>query len=93
MLVEAWAHQGQPKGGQRNKVLTDALKLVHVSAALGGGHRKILCFSDDAAARPFQSRRSWYAGALRTLDVQIHVVDLPAERRQRIVQAQQRQYR
>ncbi len=93
VLVEAWAHQGQPKGGQRNKVLADALKLVHASAALGGGHRKILCLSHDAAARPFQSRRSWYAGALRTLDVQIHVVDLPAEWRQRIVQAQQRQYR
>lgn len=71
VLVEAWAHQGQPKGGQRNKVLADALKLVHVSAALAGGHRKILCFSDDAAARPFQSRRSWYAGALRTYEAAV----------------------
>lgn len=93
VLVEAWAHQGPPKSAQRNKVLADALKLVHVAAALERGHRKILCFSDEAAAKPFQSKRSWYAGALRTLDVQVHVIDLPAEWRDRILQAQKRQYR
>jgi hypothetical protein len=93
VLVEAWAHQGPPKSAQRNKVLADALKLVHVAAALGGRHRKILCFSDDEAVRPFLSRRSWYAGALRTLDVQVHVVDLPSEWRERILEAQKRQYR
>lgn len=93
VLVEAWAHQGPPKSAQRNKVLADALKLVHVSAALGGRHRKILCFSDEAAAKPFLSRKAWYAGALRTLDVQVHLVDLPPEWRQRILEAQKRQYR
>lgn len=93
VLVEAWAHQGPPKSAQRNKVLADALKLVHVSAVLGGLHRKILLFSDDAAAKPFLSRKSWYAGALRTLDVQVHVVDLSDEWRQRILEAQKQQYR
>jgi hypothetical protein len=93
VLVEAWAHQGPPKSAQRNKILADALKFVHVAAALGRGHRKVLCFSDDEAARPFQSRRSWYAGALRTLDIQVHVVDLSAEWRNRILEAQRRQYR
>lgn len=37
VLVEAWAHQGPPIGGQRNKVLADALKLTHVSGQLGRG--------------------------------------------------------
>lgn len=93
VLAEVWAHIGPPKSAQRNKVLADALKLAHVSSVLGGQHRKILCFSDDEAAKPFQSRRSWYAGALRTLDIQVHVVDLPNEWRQRVVAAQARQYR
>lgn len=92
VLVEAWAHQGPAKSAQKHKVLADALKLVHVAASLGRGHRKILCFSDHEAAKTFQSR-TWYAGALRRMDVQVHVVDLPPAWRERIVQAQKRQYR
>ncbi len=92
VLVEAWAHQGPAKSAQRHKVLADSLKLAHVAAALGAGHRKILCFSDEEAARTFKSR-TWYAGALRRLDIQVHVVDLPTEWRERIVDAQRRQYR
>ena len=45
-----------------------------MSTALGGGHRKIACFADDAAARPFLSRKAWYACALRASDVQLHVI-------------------
>ena len=92
VLVEAWAHQGPPKAAQRNKVLGDALKLLHVSAMLDGGHRRILCFSDSAAAWPFTGR-SWYAGALRALGIEVHVVHLPDAWRQRILDAQHRQYR
>lgn len=92
VLVEAWAHQGPPKSAQRNKVLADALKLVHVAKALGEVHRKVLCFSDPAAAAPFTGR-SWYAGALRALQVECHVVTLDDGWRQRILQAQRRQYR
>ncbi|MFF0657802.1 hypothetical protein [Micromonospora tulbaghiae] len=64
-LVEAWAHQGPPKGGQKQKVLADALKLIHVNRALGGAYRLILCFSDEQAARSFRPEaRTWYAAAL-----------------------------
>jgi hypothetical protein len=75
VLVEAWAHQGAPKSAQRNKVLSDALKLVHVAKVLGGEHRRVLCFSDSDTARPFVGR-SWYAGALRDLGVEVHVVSM-----------------
>ncbi|WP_432507405.1 hypothetical protein [Kineococcus arenarius] len=92
VLVEAWAHQGPPKGAQRNKVLADAFKLAHVAKALGGRHRKILCFSDDAAAAPFTGR-SWYAGALHAAGVECHVVALDEEWRQRALEAQRRQFR
>jgi hypothetical protein len=92
VLVEAWAHQGPAKSAQKHKVLADALKLLHVAESLGKGHRKILCFSDAQAARTFTSR-TWYAGALRRMDIQVHVVDLPAEWRDRILDAQKRQFR
>jgi hypothetical protein len=92
VLVEAWAHQGEPKSAQRNKVLSDALKLVHVAKILGGKHRRVLCFSDSDAARPFVGR-SWYAAALRDQGVEVHVVALPGRWRTRILEAQRRQYR
>jgi hypothetical protein len=76
VLVEAWAHQGKPKSAQRNKVLSDALKLIHVAKILGGEHRRVLCFSDPDAARPFVGK-SWFAAALRDEDVEVHVVALP----------------
>jgi hypothetical protein len=91
-LVEVWAHQGPPKVAQRNKVLSDALKVAHVSRVLDKDYRLILCFSDVAAAKPFLGR-SWYAGALRTLGIDVHIVTLSDEWVQRIMEAQRRQYR
>jgi len=92
IAAEVWAHQGPPKSAQRNKVLADALKLHHVARTLGGQPRLVLCFSDDEAAAPFHGR-SWYSGALRDLGIEVSVVPLPDEWRQRILLAQKAQYR
>ena len=94
VLVEAWAHQGPPKGGQRNKVLADALKLQLVAASLDPRPRRLLCFADDAAARPFiHPSRTWYAQALRDTGVEVVVIDLAVDLRAEIREAQVRQYR
>ncbi|WP_054569747.1 hypothetical protein [Frankia sp. R43] len=92
VIAEIWAHQGSPKPAQRNKVLTDALKLVYVEAERGGRWRKILCFTDEQARAPF-ARTSWYAGALRHYGVELEVIELPAQTRVAIREAQKRQYR
>jgi hypothetical protein len=92
VLAEVWAHQGQTKPAQRNKVLADALKLLHVAAQLPVPHRKVLCLSDEQAARPFLGR-SWYAGALRSLAIEVLVVPLDDATRERVAAAQRRQYR
>lgn len=93
ILVEAWAHQGPPKGAQTKKVLVDALKLSHIARVLPEQPwRLILLFSDEAAAKPFRGG-SWYAGALRDLNVEIHVVDLEPDLRAEILAAQVRQFR
>lgn len=94
VLVEAWAHQGRPKSAQRNKVMTDALKMVWGATALFPGRetRKLLALSDPVAAAHFLGT-SWMASALRDLGVEVVVVELPAEVIVAVKGAQRRQYR
>ncbi|WP_290055893.1 hypothetical protein [Amycolatopsis solani] len=93
VLVEAWAHQGPPKSAQRHKVLADAFKLSWIASILPVRPRLILCFSDEAAAKPFRTGRSWAAEALRAQSIEVFVAELPAQVRAGIVDAQHRQYR
>jgi hypothetical protein len=94
VLVECWAHQGTPKAAQRHKVLADAFKLTWIASTIYPRPRLILCLSDPAAAAPFvQGARSWAAQALQDLGVAIQLVELPDELRQRVLAAQERQYR
>ncbi len=94
ILAEAWAHQGSPKPAQKNKVMADALKMVWGAAALFPGRRvrKILALSDSRAAAHFRGR-SWMATALRDLDVEVIVVELPIDVVRAIRDAQERQFR
>ncbi|OKI61697.1 hypothetical protein [Micromonospora sp. CB01531] len=93
LLVEAWAHQGPPKSAQKHKILADAMRLLFVASTLPVPPRLVLCLSDEEAARHFTIARSWAATALRTFDIHVEVVELPAELRNDILSAQQRQYR
>jgi len=93
VLAELWAHQGPPKGAQSKKVLADALKLHHLAGHLAVGHRLILGLADHTAARDFTTARTWYADALRTLHIEVLVVDLPDDLRDRVRAAQHRQRR
>lgn len=92
VLCEAWAHQGPPKSGQKQKVLTDAFKLIYAGRRVGGSPRLILLFADEAAATPFRGR-SWSAAAIMEMGVEVEVVTLPAKVCATIVEAQRRQYR
>lgn len=93
LLVEAWAHQGPPKPAQKAKVLTDAFKLFFAGTLLSRRPRLILLFSDESAAAPFRSLRTWPAAAIRVVGIEVVVVPLPEEERARIREAQRRQYR
>jgi hypothetical protein len=93
VLVECWAHQGPPKSAQRHKVLADAFKLTWISTTMAARPQLILCLSDPLAAAPFlPGARSWAARAFQDLGVTISVVDLPADLRHKLLQAQRRQY-
>ena len=94
VLVECWAHQGAPKAAQKHKVLTDAFKLAWIAKTVYPRPRLILCLSDPEAAAPFlPTSRSRAAQALRDFRIEVTVVDLPADVRQRIQDARRRQYR
>ena len=94
VLCEAWAHIGKAKPAQQKKVMTDALKLVVARSEVGHGRecRAILAFCDEDAAARFQGK-SWMAEALRQLEIDVLVVDIPQEVRGSVEKAQRRQYR
>ncbi len=92
VACEAWAHQGEAKSAQKDKVTKDIFKLVFVRELMQADTRLILLFSDQAATK-FLRGRSWRAQAMRSLGVEIEVVDVPVEVRNRVIAAQKRQYR
>ena len=94
-LVEAWAHQGSPKSAQKQKVTSDAFKLAWAAAAFcPQGARKILLFSDPAAAKQWRPEaRSWMAVALVHFGIEVRLVELPPTLRDEVVAAQLRQTR
>ncbi len=92
ILVEAWAHQGAPRGAQSNKVLGDATKLWLAARPVEGRNRLILVLADELAARPFTGR-SWRAAANAEMGDENLVAPLDGEMRRQIRSAQTRQFR
>jgi hypothetical protein len=94
LLAECWAHQGPPKSAQKHKVLADAFKLAWIATTLYPRPQLVLCLSDPLAAAPFlPGARSWASRAIQDHHITVSVVALPDDLRQRLLQAQQRQYR
>jgi len=92
VLCEAWAHIGEPKSAQKNKVMADAFKLLFVSTLVKGEAKRILLFSDHGAAAHFQGK-SWMAKCLRNYGTIIETIDLPPGLKMQVLEAQKRQYR
>jgi hypothetical protein len=89
VFVEAFARHGALKGGQQKKVCQDALKLITL-ARVHPHARLVIAFADLEAAA-YASRDTWVAEALATWGVEVVVVDLDEELRDRIRAAQLRQ--
>lgn len=92
VACEAWAHQGEAKAAQKDKITKDLLKLMFARSLLKRDMRSILLFSDESAAK-FLRGRSWRGQAMRALGIEIHVVELPVDLRSKVLSAQKRQYR
>lgn len=90
VVVEAYARIGKVKGAQLHKIKGDILKLALIEKKIGPGWRKIMCFASDEAAE-YVRGMSWVAEAARVFGVEIHVVNLPLDQREKVVSAQKRQ--
>jgi hypothetical protein len=68
------------------------MKLLYAVSLAPGHQRLILVFADEGAASHFRGE-SWMTQGLKALGIETHVMPLPAEVRQRVLSAQERQYR
>jgi len=94
-LVEAWAHVGKAKSAQRNKVLTDMLKLAFVSSVLRRSYPNLnveshLIFADVTASTVVNGN-GWAALAAKEFGVAMQVIALSKEVIDTIKEAQRRQ--
>lgn len=91
ICVEIWAHQGCAKSAQKAKVMMDMCKLLLCERLLGRKCRKIVAVSDEAACAFL--RNSWEGRFAREFGIELHCVEVPPEVRERIQEAQRRQFR
>jgi hypothetical protein len=89
VIVEAYARHGTLKGAQLKKVAQDVLKFALLRRTDGWGTaRMILAFASTEAK---DSIRGWVAQAVLAFEVELLVVEVPADVTQRILAAQRRQ--
>ena len=94
-LVEAWAHVGKAKSAQRNKVLSDMLKLAFVSSLLRRSDPALnieshLIFADADAANVVNGN-GWAALAAKEFGIAMKVIALSTDVINTIKEAQRRQ--
>lgn len=90
ILCEIYSRIGRLKAAQSKKVAADMLKLMLAESALRGSWRKIICLADTDAAKCFQVR-TWLGAAAREFGFEICVINLPADVRAKLLEAQARQ--
>lgn len=94
ILCEAWSRIGSPVGCQKDKVMTDALKLIFVNKLFYKDEGEcILLFADHDAAAPFQRPENWRFQCLKDYDIEIKIIEFEEEIKAKIQEAQERQKR
>jgi hypothetical protein len=89
VFAEAFAHVGPMKGGQQRKVALDVLKLITIQRSHPGA-RLVLAFCDESA---MSSLTRWLGEAITIWDIERRVAPLDPQLRERLLEAQARQYR
>ncbi|RFA10629.1 hypothetical protein B7R54_16530 [Subtercola boreus] len=74
LLVQCISAGGAVKSGQRNKAMSDALKLVWLRSTLFVGARIALCVSEPVSR--FFADPAWLAQAVADLRVEVYVVTI-----------------
>jgi hypothetical protein len=90
VLCEVYAHIGALRGGQPDKIAADILKLNLAAGRKGGRWRKILLFADESACKQLRGL-SWLSEACKDSQIEIEVLEISQEIREKIAAAQRRQ--
>jgi hypothetical protein len=93
ILCEIYSRIGQMKVAQHNKIAKDILKMLLIEKMAGKQYRKIITFADEEAAQPFLDGESWYSKLKENFEIEIIIIQIPEELRNKILDAQKRQYR
>ena len=91
-LCEAWAHIGTPKSAQKQKVMTDTLKMIFINDSLNLKGKLVMLFADRDAAKFFKGK-SWMAQCLQNYNIAIETIELPSKLKEKVLYAQEKQYR
>lgn len=90
VICEIYSHQGKLKAAQKHKVTSDILKLLTLEKLLNSKFRKIICFSDESASKCLKGK-SWLSSSIREFSIIVETVELPTEKKNKIIGAQKRQ--
>jgi hypothetical protein len=90
-LVDVYTHYGAVKGGQRHKLLADAMKLVTVTKVLKRFNAaRIIIAVTDHPAEDYLSK-GWAGAAIRTHNIKVVCVELDPDEVEVVKRAQRRQ--
>jgi len=91
VLCEIYSHIGRLKPAQKYKVANDILKMLLIEKMKKKVFRKILVFADEKASKNYFEGDSRTSRFIKYFNIDMLLVDLPDEIRDKIIEAQKRQ--
>lgn len=92
VIAEAYARIGKLGPSQKNKIVTDVMKMILTEKVLNKDFKKIIAVCDDSVYEQM-SGLSWKSLAISEFDIKVMKVDIDDSLKNKIVNAQKRQYR
>ncbi len=90
IIGEIFAHIGKTKKGQDNKIANDILKMLLLEKLKGKTYRKMIVVCDEEEMKKLRGA-SILAESIRQFGIEVKMIDIEADLRVQLVEAQKRQ--
>lgn len=90
IICEIFAHIGPLKGGQKQKISQDILKMLLLEKSKATTYRKVIVVADDRVEK-YLNGKSFISESVRQFEIEIKKVNLPDEMFVNVSNAQLRQ--
>ena len=90
IIGEIFAHIGNPKKGQDNKIANDILKMLLLEKLEKRTYRKIIVVCDEQEMKKITGT-SVLAECIRQFDIEVKMIDIETDLRTMLIAAQKRQ--